>query len=107
MYENENAIDRTGGCRREFPTVFRGGKGPKAAAPHSFAGDGGRVLRRGRAAGLSMGPSFEQQCVWELFTEILEAAEVLGIEDDYVRRVAEARDKLLGPQIGKVRRLSA
>jgi len=29
-----------------------------------------------------MGPSFEQQCVWELFTEILEAAEVLGIEDD-------------------------
>lgn len=34
----------------------------------------------GSAPGLSMGPSFDQQCVWELFTEILEASRALGIE---------------------------
>jgi len=56
----------------------------------------------GSRPGLSMGPSFDQQCVWELFTEILEAAQALGIEDDYVRRVREARARLLGPQISSL-----
>jgi len=69
--------------------------GPATSPETKFSVEGGQ------AAGLSMGPAFEQQCVWELFTEILEAAEVLDIKDDFVQQVREARDKLQGPKIGK------
>ena len=46
------------------------------------------------------GVAHDQQLVWDLFTNTLDAAKVLGISDDLVRRVTAAREKLLGPQIG-------
>ncbi len=61
---------------------------------HFFAADGSK-------RGLSMGPAYDQQCVWELFTEILEAAKVLGIEDGYTKKIAATRKQLQGPAIGK------
>ncbi len=48
-----------------------------------------------------MGSAYDQQCVWELFTEILKAAKVLEIDDDFTRKVAAAREQLQGPAIGK------
>ncbi len=69
--------------------------GPSSSPETSFKVEG----EGGQAAGLSMGPAFEQQCIWELFTEILEAADVLGIDDDFVKQVREAREKLQGPSI--------
>jgi len=67
-----------------------------ASSPESqyFAADGSK-------RGLCMGPAYDQQCVWELFTEILEAAKVLGIEDAFTRKVAAAGEQLQGPIIGK------
>jgi len=59
------------------------------------------VAADGSKRGLCMGPAYDQQCVWELFTEILEAAGVLGIEDGFTKRVAAAREQLQGPAIGK------
>jgi len=52
-----------------------------------------------------MGPAYDQQCVWELFTEILDGAKALGIEDEYTAKVHRARSMLLGPQIGSDGRL--
>jgi alpha-L-fucosidase 2 len=46
------------------------------------------------------GVAHDQQIVWDLFTNTLEAAKVLGKSGDLVTRIAAAREKLLGPQIG-------
>jgi len=73
--------------------------GPASSPENRF------IAPDGSAQGLCMGPSYDQQCVWELFTEILEAAEALGIEDDDVGRIRAARARLLGPQVGSDGRL--
>ncbi len=56
-------------------------------------------------AGLSMGPAMDQQIIWDLFTNTLEAATVLGVEDNFVKEVKSARERLAGPQIGSDGRL--
>ena len=47
------------------------------------------------------GVSYNQQIVWDLFTNYIEAADALGIDRDYRDKVAAMRDKLVGPKIGK------
>ncbi len=59
----------------------------------------------GQRGSLCMGPTMDQQIIWDLFTNVLETARVLGIEDDFVSRVRIARERLLGPQIGSDGRL--
>jgi alpha-L-fucosidase 2 len=73
--------------------------GPSASPENNF------VLPDGSRHGISMGTSFDQECAGELFTEILDAAQALGIEDAYVARVRKARASLLVPQIGADGRL--
>lgn len=46
------------------------------------------------------GVAHDQQLVWDLFTNTIDAAKALGKSDDLVQRVTAAREKLLGPQIG-------
>lgn len=38
-----------------------------------------------------MGPAMSQQIVWEVFNNTLEAADVLGIDDELVAKAREAR----------------
>ncbi|MCX8156673.1 MAG: glycoside hydrolase family 95 protein [Verrucomicrobiae bacterium] len=59
----------------------------------------------GQRGSLSMGPAMEQQIIWENFRNALAAARVLGVKDQFPRRVSEAQAKLLGPQIGRDGRL--
>jgi alpha-L-fucosidase 2 len=47
----------------------------------------------------------DQQILWDHFTNVLEAAGALGIEDDFVRQVREARGRLLPPKVGPDGRL--
>jgi alpha-L-fucosidase 2 len=47
------------------------------------------------------GVSYNQQIVWDLFNNFVEASGVLGVDKDYSARVAAMRDKLVGPKIGK------
>jgi alpha-L-fucosidase 2 len=47
------------------------------------------------------GNSYEQQLASDLFTNYIEASEALDVDADYRKKVAEMRDRLLGPQIGK------
>ena len=52
-----------------------------------------------------MGPSHDQQLIRDLFDNLLDASEILGIEDDLTRRVGAARDSLLPTGIGSDGRL--
>ena len=56
-------------------------------------------------ANLSMGPSMDQQIIWDVFTNTLEAAQTLGVDDSFVQQVRTALDNLALPQIGSDGRL--
>jgi alpha-L-fucosidase 2 len=47
------------------------------------------------------GVSYDQEVVYDLFTNYLDAADALGTDKEYRARVAEMRTKLLTPKIGK------
>jgi alpha-L-fucosidase 2 len=63
------------------------------------------ITADGQRASLCMGPAMDQQIIWDLFTNVLEAGKVLGIDDEFVARVDKACTRLLGPQIGSDGRL--
>ena len=47
------------------------------------------------------GNSYEQQLVYDLFTNYIEASKTLGVDADYRQKVQEMRSHLLGPKIGR------
>ncbi|MCY3017484.1 MAG: glycoside hydrolase family 95 protein [Planctomycetota bacterium] len=47
------------------------------------------------------GNSYEQQLAWDLFSNFIEASEALGVDPEYRAKVADMKNRLLGPQIGK------
>ena len=46
------------------------------------------------------GVTYDQEIVWDLFTNYLEAAEILGVDAEYRQKVSRMRDLLLKPKIG-------
>lgn len=62
-------------------------------------------LPDGTSASMSMGPSMDQEIIWDLLTNYLEASETLGVSDDLARRAALARDRLLVPRVASDGRL--
>ncbi|MCA8951863.1 MAG: glycoside hydrolase family 95 protein [Planctomycetes bacterium] len=73
--------------------------GPSMSPENSFRTVDGVV------AHVTMGPAMDQEIVHELFTNVLEAAAALGIDDEFTARVGGALAKLQGPQIGSDGRL--
>ena len=59
----------------------------------------------GKRANLTMGPAMDQQIIYDLFTNCLEAAKILGIKDSFVEEVEAALNNLAGPRIGSDGRL--
>jgi len=47
------------------------------------------------------GVSFDQQLVWDLFTNFIEASEVLDVDEPFRRKVTAMRERLLGPKVGR------
>ena len=47
------------------------------------------------------GTSYNQEIVWDLFTNYVEASDALGIDKDYRDKIAAMRDKLAVPDIGR------
>jgi len=47
------------------------------------------------------GVTYDQEIVWDLFTNYIEASQILGLDADYREKVSQLREKLLKPQIGK------
>jgi len=54
---------------------------------------------------ISMGPSMDQQIIWDVFSNTLQAAEILNIDDDFVTEVKTALSKLALPKVGSDGRL--
>ena len=54
---------------------------------------------------LDMGASMPQQIIWDTFTNTIEAADILGIETEYVNEIRLALANLALPQIGTDGRL--
>ncbi|SJZ60658.1 alpha-L-fucosidase 2 [Chitinophaga eiseniae] len=50
---------------------------------------------------ISMGPSHDQEVIQELFTNVLQAAEVLQQTDPFLDKLRDAKNNLLQPQIGE------
>ncbi len=47
------------------------------------------------------GVAHDQQLVWDVFNNTVEAADALGVDREFRNELAAKRDKLLGPKIGK------
>ena len=58
-------------------------------------------LPNGQVGILSMGPSMDHQIITGLFTQVIRASEILGVDADFRERVAATRQKLPPPAIGK------
>ncbi|MPZ17779.1 MAG: glycoside hydrolase family 95 protein [Luteitalea sp.] len=56
-------------------------------------------------ASLSMGPTMDHEIAWDLFTNLVEAARVLEVDDELTRDVANARARLRRPRVGADGRL--
>ncbi len=73
--------------------------GPAVSPENTFiAPDGSR-------AQISMGPSHDQQVIWQLFSDFLFASQELQIKDDLTEKVEVAKNRLAGPKIGSDGRL--
>jgi alpha-L-fucosidase 2 len=79
----------------------------KLISPAGWSPEHGPVQRAGKivlAEGNrdpQPGASYDQQIVWDLFTNYIQASEELGIDSDYRAKVTAMREKLLDPKIGK------
>jgi len=82
----------------ENPKTGRLVSGPSTSPENPFKTPDG-------LARLTMGPAMDQEIIHQLFSNVLSAAEVLGIEDDFVREVRDKRSRLAGPQIDAEGRL--
>ena len=72
----------------------------------SFSPENSFLLPDGSWAELSMGPAMDQQIIAETFDSCLEAASILGIDDAFVAKVKEKRNRLAsGTNIGSDGRL--
>jgi alpha-L-fucosidase 2 len=59
------------------------------------------VLPDGGKARLCMGPTMDTEITYALFTRLIAASEILGIEPDFRQRLVSARDQLTPLKIGK------
>ena len=57
-------------------------------------------LKDGQAARVCMGPTMDMQILRELFGNCIEAAEVLGVDNEFRARLAKARAKLAPNRVG-------
>ena len=58
-------------------------------------------LPNGQVGILTMGPSMDHQIISGLFTQVIKAGEILGIDDAFRAQVAAAQQRLPPPTVGK------
>ncbi|WP_274365127.1 glycoside hydrolase family 95 protein [Paenibacillus thermotolerans] len=83
----------------EHPETGQLVSGPSVSPENSY------VTPDGGTASLCMAPAMDQQIIWDVFTNVLEAAEELGERDEFSARVEEVRSRLALPGIGRDGRL--
>jgi alpha-L-fucosidase 2 len=83
----------------EDPKTGKLVSGPSISPENSFR------TPDGKTSNLTMGPAMDQEIIYDLFTNCIAAAKVLGIDDEFIKQVKAARGNLAGPQIGSDGRL--
>jgi alpha-L-fucosidase 2 len=74
--------------------------GPSASPENSFEAPDGSTAQ------ISMGPSHDQEVIFDLFTNTLKSAQVLNIQDaDFLTKLKNAKENLARPKIGSDGRL--
>ena len=68
---------------------------------HGPVRKGGKVILQEGDRTPHPGVSYDQQIVWDLFSNYIEASAALGVDPGYRAKVASMRDRLLGPRVGK------
>lgn len=58
-------------------------------------------LPNGQVGILSMGPSMDHQIITGLFTQVIRAGEILGIDADFRQKVAATRKRIPAPVVGR------
>ncbi|MFW5981298.1 MAG: glycosyl hydrolase family 95 catalytic domain-containing protein [bacterium] len=83
----------------EDPETGKIVSGPSNSPENTFyTEEGDRVT-------LSMGPSMDQEIIWEVFTNLLETAVILGKEDKFYQEIRKALEQLAEPGIASDGRL--
>jgi alpha-L-fucosidase 2 len=59
----------------------------------------------GQTAAVSMASTMDIAIIWDLFTNCIEAARLLNVDDDFRGRLEAARSRLYPPQIGRLGQL--
>lgn len=83
----------------EDPKTGKLVSGPSMSPENAF------LAADGSAQVLEMGPAMDQQIIAELLENCDRAAQELGIDEPFIARVRQARQRLAGPQIGADGRL--
>lgn len=89
----------------EDPRTGKLVSGPANSPENRFRLPSSGGAQDGTVASMSLGPSMDQEIIWDLFTSFLEVSEELGVSDPVVDRVRQAREGLLVPGIGSDGRL--
>jgi len=83
----------------EDPETDKLVSGPAVSPENSFiAPDGSRCQ-------ISMGPTHDQQVIWQLFADYILAAELLDLDKEFSITIAKAKENLAGNKIGSDGRL--
>ncbi len=59
------------------------------------------MTENGENGCLCMGPSMDSEIIYELFSDVISAAQILGRDEDFAKELASMRDRLPKPEIGK------
>ena len=80
--------------------LIQDGKGHLVTAP-STSPENVFITDKGAKASVSMATTMDMSIIWDVFTNTIEASEVLGIDADFRKELLEKRAKLFPLQIGK------
>lgn len=73
--------------------------GPTVSPENKFRAPDGSVSK------ICMAPAHDQQVIWQLFENYIDAAKALNIDDEFLKNVKQAQAQLQGPKIGSDGRL--
>ena len=59
------------------------------------------ITESGAKGSLCIGPSMDSQIIYELFTAVIEASEILDMEKEHALKLLKLRERLPKPEIGK------
>lgn len=69
--------------------------GPAVSPENAFIAPDGSYTQ------ISMGPTHDQQVIWQLFDDFVMISDSLSITDDFTRQVADSKECLAGTKIGR------